>query len=375
MVYLTDHNSANRLIQSEIVKTYGYKAYVPKHLLSVTGVISDVPTEINNNDILQDIQSAVPVMDVYRLNRFENNKPTPTNRVKITFRTNRLPETIKLYCCVLKVTPYYRKAILCLNCLRYNHKAEDCRSAKRCSTCGEQHLDGKFDDCQKKPFCLYCKAEHSTTDVKCPEKTRQNTLKAVMAKHGLTFLEAREKFTIPTSNQYNALLEFVDSPTPQESFAKTVTKNVPMRKVENKRHPIAQPAYKVNDELSRKRARSDKEPEITGTCLNNPERVGDKERWVTALTAGKRKENNTTGEQLEIVQKKVRQQSQQSDPQLPKKYHLIDIQEHIMRLYTAIMNDAQAKGKVRENIKEIAKQFLPFDMIHNPEILENSTTQ
>lgn len=96
LVYVSSFSAANRLVQNSVVDSYGYKAYIAKHLVSVTGVVAGIPTDLSNEEIMQDLHCLVPVMDVYRFHRFVNNAKIPSTRVSVTFRANKLPELVKL---------------------------------------------------------------------------------------------------------------------------------------------------------------------------------------------------------------------------------------------------------------------------------------
>lgn len=297
------------------------------------------------DDIKSELQSLCPILDVYRLNRFVNGAPQPTERVTVTFRTNKLPSKVKMNHTSVDVKPFIRKAILCLHCLRYNHKTEDCRSKKRCQTCGEQHADlDAYDNCQEELKCLHCKGEHSTADSRCPERLRQNTMKKLMAKNGLTYFEAKEKYEVPTSNGYESLFESADEPTPGESFNKVLRKAPPRQQQKNRRNQnsdhqrstsVEQQNY--NEEGLRKRFKT---TEHNGTALNNPEKATQQEQLKRKLAEAKQQQQETSTETIN--------------------YH---IQEALMRYFTAIMSDVNLKGKQKDGFITVSKKFLPFDMI------------
>lgn len=349
LVYLSEFSAANRVVQNSIIGTYGYKAYVAKHLVAVTGVIPDIPTDVSEEEIKRDLHSLLPIMDVYRLHRFVNGVKAPSTRVSITFRSQKLPEVVKLYSCSIKVQPFYRKVIICTNCLRYNHRAQNCRSARRCQKCGERHEHGnEYEECTKPNRCVYCKIEHSTTDEKCPERQRQNNIKMLMAKKALTFFEANEHFKVATSNSFNALAEFVDEPTPDAPGTSTWKGNAsyrnPFKRQNNgkKKPDSRQPDTRQPDsEESNKRPRKDASNENNGTCLNNPQKVNEQEQW-------KKKLEDAQKEQGTLSESSVNHA----------------IQQAFMRYYSAIIADNNLKGKARENLIETSKKYLSFDVIH-----------
>lgn len=355
LVYLNSFPAANRLVLNTVVTAHGYKAYIAKHLVSVTGVISGIPTDVSTDEILQDLHSLVPITDVYRFQRYVNGAKIPSTRVSVTFRSNKLPELVKLYDCSIKVEPFYRKAFLCLNCLRYNHKAVNCRSFRRCHGCGDRHeSDNEYKECTKPRRCIYCKKDHSTTDANCPERQRQNNIKSIMSKKALTFFEAKEYFPITTSNSFNALAEFMEDPKPgnnaPQDFASMAgsrnNKNPNKGAFRNKRTETrTETTQAVCDPDSEEEARKRKKPkpssEVHGTALNNSSKASELEKWQSKL-----------------------QEARSQQDTLPQSTVNHAIQQAFQRYYSAIIADTNLKGQARENVIETSKQFLSFDVIH-----------
>ncbi|XP_062556568.1 uncharacterized protein LOC134221391 [Armigeres subalbatus] len=219
LVFVKSYTIANRLQEDETMKGNNYSFYVPRNFLTITGVVSGVPVEMSNEEIMENMTCEVPIVNIYRLHRFVNNMKIPTNRISIMFRTSQLPAEVKLYCCNNSVQPFISKPVLCENCLRYGHKTETCRSKKRCPVCATHHEGVETGDCNNKNACLYCKRDHRTNDPNCPEREKQRNIKKIMAKSNMNYLEAREINPIMTQNRYDILENLADFPTPSESFA------------------------------------------------------------------------------------------------------------------------------------------------------------
>lgn len=120
MIYMNNFQLANRLTKDPALNEKNYRAYIPRHFVSVTGVIAGVPLEITEEDIMQDIQCEFPVLEAYRMNRFVNDHKEATQRMRITFRAHKLPQAVKIFCCSVQVKAFFKKTVLCLKCLRYN---------------------------------------------------------------------------------------------------------------------------------------------------------------------------------------------------------------------------------------------------------------
>lgn len=157
MVIVNNFLKANLLLEKINSESALYRAYIPKHLISITGVLAGIPVYITDEEILDYLECKVPVLDVRRLYPNEGKDKIPLSRVCVTFRTNLLPERAKLFCCATRVLPFIRKVDLCEKCLRYGHRTMNCKGARRCKQCGERHNEGEFENCQGPQKCANCK--------------------------------------------------------------------------------------------------------------------------------------------------------------------------------------------------------------------------
>lgn len=104
------------------------------------------------------------------------------HRISITFNATTLPAEV---CLFGLVRPYVDKAVLCLNCIRYNLDTNNCRFEKQCTNCAQQHDGLEKGDCHNEAKCLsYCKEDphHSTSDGQIAERQRQRIIVAITAK-------------------------------------------------------------------------------------------------------------------------------------------------------------------------------------------------
>lgn len=291
MVYFNNYQIANRLTTDANLKEKNYRAYIPRHLVSVTGVIAGVPLDISEEEVMEEMQCEYPVMTVYRMNRHVNGQKEPTMRLSITFRAPKLPERVRIFCCSVGVRAFYRKTVLCQNCLRYNHQTTNCKSKRRCSNCTRTHeKQEEYNECKEPPRCLYCRVTHKTTDTRCPERTRQNNVQAIMARTNLTAIEAVEQFPIQTRNYYEALVESAQEPTPAESYA-TMTAGKYRERVATplrprKRTGDIEASTNIAEQvvvMKEKKKKTDGERQTNGVALFNKFKVTEAEKWKTQL--------------------------------------------------------------------------------------------
>lgn len=289
LVFLKDYQTANKLQSDPMLKNNNYKAYIPRSFVSVSGVVAGVPTDMDLEEIKENISSNFPILAINRLHRYEAGNKIPTNRISIVFRASKLPTEVRLFCCINSVRPFINKPVLCLNCLRYNHKTESCRSKKRCENCSLQHEGLETGQCQNRSKCLYCRNndEHRTTDQNCPERIRQKNIKSIMAKTTLTYMEAREQNPTFTQNRYEILENADEFPTIPESYAKMTSGvykpvNAHQYKPQKAKRPIEQVniAEQVTVFADKKKKKDDGEEQRNGVALFNKYRVDDFEKFV-----------------------------------------------------------------------------------------------
>lgn len=221
LVLVKTPQTANKIQADKTLRAQNYKAYIPKHFMTVAGVVTGVPLEMTPEEIFENITCNMPILSVTRLHKYENDNKIPTTRIAVTFRCNQLPLEVRMFCCTNQVKPFVSKAVFCQNCLRYNHRTNNCRSRQRCETCGRNHDEQGYGQCTMPARCLHCRQEgHKSGDANCPERERQNNLKVIMAKTNLTTLEAQEQYPIYTQNQFSLLENIEDFPTLSKSYAK-----------------------------------------------------------------------------------------------------------------------------------------------------------
>ena len=116
----------------------------------------------------------------------------PTRLIRVKFSGNNLPKQV--YCCgpvPYEITPYYPPVKRCARCQRYGHWASECRNEWACDKCGKNHnQDGT---CQAPPFCMYCRANHSSSGPDCPKLQMEKEVVAISHESNVSFREARAK--------------------------------------------------------------------------------------------------------------------------------------------------------------------------------------
>lgn len=331
MLYVNSYVKANALMEEINREKNGeYKAYVPVHLVCVTGIVAGVPADIPIEEIQEDIQCDVPIVSVRRMTRKEGLERLPINRISVMFRAKVLPDRVRLFCCNSNVKPFIQRLVVCSKCLRFNHFADNCKGSRRCGQCLSPHeTEEEFKNCSKPMRCAHCKStEHKTQDETCKEKIRQLNIKKVMAKSAITFTEAKELYPIWTQNAYAPLENAEDFPSLPNTYVEMSSGmfSNPLREQwqkTNEQRAKIQPAvkmYKDKPKDNTKKTSGGKRPrtedtqqnqatqlnskaepgsQTNGITLNNTHKVSEKERWERLTQDAKRNAEATANRNLQ----------------------------------------------------------------------------
>lgn len=294
LVYVNSYGKANHLVKMINDSSNQYKAYVPRHLVTINGVIAGIPTDITDEEIMNEIECEVPVLSVKRLTRTAER--IPTTRISVTFRASQLPDYVRVFYCSSRVRPFYQKLVMCAKCLRFNHREANCRGSKRCSVCTEQHeTTEEFENCKRNVRCASCKStEHKTGDAKCKERVRHEKIKGLMARKNVTFTEAQEMYPVTTENLYEPLNNIEEFPTTDESYARMTGGSFKWK------NPLREEWIKTNHE--RKEIRAAIEIEKEKREKERAKGLNSKRRPESAENGIMSKAQRTTMERNQIVQ-------------------------------------------------------------------------
>ncbi|KAJ8973459.1 hypothetical protein NQ317_013453 [Molorchus minor] len=195
-IELVDRKSANDLVSNTILKNKGYTIFIPYNQVTCKGIIRNVDTAFNTEQILAACQAKQKILEIRRLNRKsqENGEVTyiPTGTILITFAGTTLPREVSIYYLSFKVTPYVAPVTQCFSCLLFGHTSTQCRGKAKCLNCGDtDHSIGPDREYPCQTQCFYCNsAEHRGNSKNCPEFARQKQIKELMTYENLSYYDA-----------------------------------------------------------------------------------------------------------------------------------------------------------------------------------------
>lgn len=267
---------ANKFMQDPLLNENGYKVGIPTYSITRMGVCKDVPRDLSMDEFVNSLDLPQGCGHVLRARRFSRkNKDSdgkvswiPTQTVVITFRGQVLPEKIYSYKATVIVEPYKFPTIQCRACCRFGHVKAQCRSKPRCYRCAQPHDGENCTISQENASCLHCSGRHFSTNLNCPEHSRQKFVKLIMSQDNISFSEANAK--VPSSRKPYAEVAKSPSSTQNSPSASPPSQTTSYRKtVFTQRRPHA-PLGKSYDKQAHNSLIADVSSSLPNGCaLNN----------------------------------------------------------------------------------------------------------
>ena len=172
---------ANEFVENTInLINKEWLAYIPDFAIQHIGIVRDVPVEITANEILEVVREGSNKNNIIEVVRNKEKKVTTkiidgfernieelveSDSIKIVFN-NKLPDSVKIYCCIRKVLKFIPAVRRCYNFQKYGHTANRCKGGFRCSNCGKEH--DRNIACKSDTKCINCEGKHQSSDKCCP---------------------------------------------------------------------------------------------------------------------------------------------------------------------------------------------------------------
>jgi hypothetical protein len=217
-------NDANLLLKSPILTLNKLSANIPSYHISRMGLVRGVPIDWSMHEFVEGTElkeGKGKILKARRLQRKvsrDDGSPAwvPTQSVVVTLEGQSLPPRIYAYYTSLVVEIYLLPTIQCRKCLRFGHIQTQCRSDARCFKCSEKHPGSECNVAPEHVRCIYCAGSHHATDPRCPEHTRQKSIKLVMSENNISYAEAAAQFK-PVKRPYSDMAQVMFSPAQDSS--------------------------------------------------------------------------------------------------------------------------------------------------------------
>lgn len=168
-VFFATKADANKFIlDNAFLKIHRWVARIPYDNLESLGVIR-APPELSEEDLLEQLESSVPIIGVKRFLRKTVSGTVPTQTVLITFLGSTQPDHVTFDRMWFEVKTYIKPIRQCYTCYKFGHGKGSCKSKQICSVCAGEH---NFKDCTSDvKKCVNCNsAEHAAVSSSCPVK-------------------------------------------------------------------------------------------------------------------------------------------------------------------------------------------------------------
>lgn len=217
--------NANNFLNNAELEKNNLMGFIPAHLVSCQGVVRHIHPSLQEEEILNNLQSPAKVLQIRRLNRRVTEDTgvasyKPTASVIVTFEGTALPKKVCLFFTPLEVDVYKYPVTQCLKCLHFGHIARQCKGKDACSKCSGNHNKSQCTSLEIK--CIHCGNKHEALDRTCPEYIRQKRIKEVMAFQNLSFSDA-VKLANPNQNFSSHPKDFPPLNTPKANHSPELT--------------------------------------------------------------------------------------------------------------------------------------------------------
>ncbi|KYM97368.1 hypothetical protein ALC62_11973 [Cyphomyrmex costatus] len=179
-VELRSDVAANNLVNNNALAKHNLKAFIPLHRVMRTGIIKDVPQEVDVKAVQEALRSPC----------------------------KRLPKYVYLYKIRHEVSPYVPRVRNCYSCFRVGHISKSCKNDARCLFCGkkskETHPEGE--ECHLKtlarqsPRCINCLGGHLATYHECPIIHEHKVILNLAASENISLMDAKMKVRYGSEN-------------------------------------------------------------------------------------------------------------------------------------------------------------------------------
>lgn len=216
-VIFNNNQSANWLAENQNLKALNLKAHIPPGFIMKFGLIFGVPTEFSEEDLLAMVvqDPMFPVHSIERIKRRnrETKNLESTTRIKVGFKSQIVPEELRLGYSVMDCKYYIPNIRQCFRCQKFGHNATNCKSSNEvCVNCSGEHPKEKCTANFK--CCANCHLSHPAISKDCPARARFAQIHQIMTLQNLNFNEAKKQLHVP---------DFIFNPSDFPALGKTQT--------------------------------------------------------------------------------------------------------------------------------------------------------
>lgn len=211
IVTFQDERNADKLISCQSFKDKEWRIQKTWEVNASYGIIRDIDIDLEDAELLECIRKSneSEIISVKRLMRRNTESGwLQSETVRICFKGNSLPPSIKLFNLKVAVEPYIFPVTQCSRCWRYGHTIKLCPSNKIiCPKCGKDHPN-----CEATTFkCVNCKGNHMSLVKSCPVYLKEKKIRELMAEFNCTYKRAITMYVPPFSPRPTDRMPFISN--------------------------------------------------------------------------------------------------------------------------------------------------------------------
>lgn len=177
-----------KLLEINEIGNQTVQCRIPKEHTYSCGVIGPVGIYTTAEEIVEDLESNGYINpEAVRL--IKGREKEPSAHIKITFKTENLPEHVYIGYQRYQVRPYVNRPFQCYQCQGFGHSAADCRRGEKCLICAGAH---NYKSCNRENIkkCSNCGENHTSTFSGCKAMKMATLVEKTKVERKITYSEA-----------------------------------------------------------------------------------------------------------------------------------------------------------------------------------------
>lgn len=162
------YQSANDLVNSDTLRSRGYRMFIPDSFIHKRGFTDWFPPRRSIKDIIR-VATPEELKSISGVRRLVRDPNIITDRVEFSFSSPTVPRFITIGGFLFQITPVIQKPRRCYRCQRFCHTMNQCRSTyPSCEHCSGRHQSNLCPYKELTPCCKNCKRDHPSSSNLCP---------------------------------------------------------------------------------------------------------------------------------------------------------------------------------------------------------------